>query len=250
MRTRWVHVDGRDVRLLERGAGPPVVLVHGLGLSAGVWEPHLTRLADAGYRGLAPDLPGFGKSAGPPLGMSISAAADWLLRLADTLALRRAAWVGHSVGTQQVIRLAASAPERVAALVLAAPTGRTGWRAARQPFGLAATAFQEPPALVAGVLKRYLLNPMATLSTWTRATRHDTLLDAPHVSSTTLLVLGESDAVVPDRFVERLERSLPDVETRRIEGASHAVALDPVDEFMDAVLGFLARRYADRSSTD
>lgn len=242
MITRWLSVDGRKVRLLEQGAGPPVVLVHGLGLSAGVWEPHLARLSDAGYRTLAPDLPGFGRSPGPVAGLSVTATAAWLLRLADAIGLERAAWVGHSVGTQQVMRLAASAPERAAALVLAAPTGRAGWRAVRQPFGLAATAFQERPGLVARVVKRYLLSPTATLGTWLRALGHDTVLDASRIACPTLLVVGERDAVVPGRFVALLERRLRDVATRRIEGSSHAVALDH-DPFCDAVLRFLGRRY-------
>lgn len=243
MRTRWLNVDGRKARLLERGAGPPVVLIHGLGLSAGVWTPHLTRLSNAGYHALAPDLPGFGQSPGPLTGLSIPATADWLLRLADAIDLERAAWVGHSVSTQQVMRLAAAAPERAAALVLAAPTGRARWHALRQPFGLAATTFQEPPRLVAGVAKRYLLSPMATVGTWIRTISHATALDAPRISCPALLVVGERDVVMPERFVTTLERLLPDVETRRIEGASHAVALDH-DPFCDTVLRFLARRYS------
>lgn len=194
MRTRWLSVDGRPARLLERGAGPPVVLVHGLGLSARVWAPHLARLSEAGFHALAPG--------------------------------------------------------RAAAIVLAAPTGRAGWHALRQPFGLAATALQEPPGLVAGVVKRYLLSPMATLGTWLRAMNHVTVLDAPRIACAALLVVGERDAVVPERFVALLERLLRDVETLRIPGASHAVALDPVDPFCDAVLEFLDRRYSRGRITD
>lgn len=250
MRTRWLSIAGRKARLLERGTGPPVVLVHGLGLSAGVWEPHLTRLSEAGFHALAPDLPGFGRSPGPRAGLSVHHAAEWLLRLADTLGLERAAWVGHSVGTQQVMRLAAEAPGRAAALVLAAPTGRAGWHALRQPFGLAATALQEPPGLVTGVLRRYLLSPMATLGTWFRAMNHAAVLDAPRIACPALLVVGERDAVVPERFVALLQRLIRDVETLRIPGASHAVALDPIDPFCDAVLEFLDRCYSRGRITD
>lgn len=242
-RTRWLHVDGRATRLLEQGSGRPVVLVHGLGLSAGVWEPHLERLSRAGYRALAPDLPGFGQSDGPMTGLSVPATARWLLGLADTLGLSSAAWVGHSVGTQQVLQLAATAPDRAAAVVLAAPTGRAGWHLVHHPAGLLATAFQEPPGLVASIVRRYLRSPLTTLSTWIRSMRHVAALDAPRVSCPTLLVLGERDAVVSEPFVARLERLLPDAETCSIRGASHAVAINPVEPFTDALLDFFRRRY-------
>lgn len=242
-RERRVRVAGREVRLLEQGAGPAVVLVHGLGLTATVWEEHLDRLASAGYRALAPDLPGFGDSDGSMRGMSMPESAQWLLRLADVLELDRAAWLGHSVGAQQVVSLAASAPERAAALILAAPTGRRGHRPLRSPLGLLATGFQERPRLVAGVLRRYLRSPLITMSTWRHSIRHQTALDAPLVKCPTLLVVGERDLVVPDHFVEHLQRLISDSIVVRIEGASHAVALDPVQPFMDVVLRFLTRRY-------
>lgn len=242
-RERRIRVAGREVRLLEQGEGPAIVLVHGLGLTATVWEEHLDRLAAAGYRALAPDLPGFGYSDGSLRGMSIPESARWLLRLADVLELDRAAWLGHSVGAQQVVSLAASSPERVAALILAAPTGRRGRYPLRSPLGLLATGFQEQPRLVAGVLRRYLRSPITTVSTWRESVRHQTALDAPRVKCPTLLVIGDRDTVVPDHFVEHLQRLISDSTVVRIEDATHAVALDPVQPFMDAVIRFLTRRY-------
>jgi pimeloyl-ACP methyl ester carboxylesterase len=227
-----------------------VILVHGLGLTATVWEPHLVRLADAGYRAVAPDLPGFGRSAGPLTGMPVQRAASWLRAFADIVEVDRAAWIGHSVGTQQLVRLARDAPDRTAALVLAAPTGRTGRHAARPPLGLVATAFQEPAPLVAGVVRRYLAGPLVTAGTWTRSLRHDSALDAPLVTCPTLIIRGGRDRVVPERFARQLARLIPDARVDRIEGASHAVALDPVQPFMDRVIRFLTRRYGRGVRTD
>lgn len=246
----WLRLDGRQVRVLERGAGPPVILVHGLGLSAGLWKPHLALLAAAGYRAIAPDLPGFGRSDGPLSGLTVGAIADWLVRLADALDVDRAAWIGHSVGAQQLVRLAASAPDRAAALVLAAPTGRTGWHAVHQPLGLLVTAFQERPRLVGNVIRRYLRSPATTISTWLRSMGHDIAVDAPRVACPTLLVVGEHDVVVPATFVELLERLLPEAESWVLEDASHAVAIGPIEPFTRTVLAFLARRYSPGAPPD
>lgn len=247
--THWRSLDGRKVRLLEQGTGPPVMLIHGLGLNAGVWRPHLDRLAAAGYRAIAPDLPGFGHSEGPLTGLSIREAADWLGRLADLLGVQRAAWLGHSIAAQQIVTLAASSPDRVAALVLAAPTGRAGRHMLRQPLGLLTTAFQEKPRLVGDVLRRYLLSPTSTVGTWVRAQRHDLALDAPRVRCPTLLVAGQRDAVVTDPFLHLLLQLLPDATLHRIDDATHAVAIGAIGPFTDAVLAFFARRYRRGQST-
>lgn len=248
--TRWLRIDGRKVRLLERGSGRPLVLVHGLGLTATVWEPHFDRLAGAGYRVLAPDLPGFGHSEGPWTGLSVGSAAAWLERLADRLDVRQAAWVGHSMAAQHIVRLAVSSPGRVAALILAAPTGRSGRHLLRQPLGLLATALQERPRLVASVMRRYFLSPTATVGTWLRSQPHDMALEAPRVTAPTLLVAGERDTVVTQPFLDLLLRVFGDAELRRVPDATHAVAIEAVDPFTDAILGFLGRRYRSGESTD
>lgn len=247
---RWIRIQGRKVRVLERGEGPAVVFVHGLGLTGGVWRPHLDTLAAAGYRVLAPDLPGFGHSEGPVSGLSMAGAADWLAELALAMGVRRAAWVGHSVGAQQVVRLAVRSPDRVDALVLAAPTGRAGRHMVRQPLGLITTTFQEEPRLVGDVIRRYMRSPISTLATWARAQRHDLALDAARTRCPTLLVAGDRDAVVPTHFLELLLQLFPDATLHWIEGGTHAVAIDPVEPFTDALLGFLGRRYRSGVSTE
>lgn len=242
-RTVRLTLDGRAARVLVQGSGPPVVLLHGLGLAAGLWKPHLGRLSEAGYQAVAVDLPGFGESEGPRRGLSVPEVADWLNRLAADLDIREAAWIGHSLGAQQITRLAADSPDRVSALVLAAPIGRSGRHALRQLVGLGLSVFRERPRLVAAVLRRYSRAPLTTLTSWLRAMRHDLFLEAAGLRFPTLIILGEHDPVVPRDFGEELLRLIPDSRLETIEGAGHAVALDPVDPFCDAVIAFLLRRY-------
>lgn len=243
------EVDGREVRVLEcDGGGDVIVLLHGLGLSAGCWRPHLEVLAAAGYRVVAPDLPGFGRSAGPLRGYDVAETAAWLERFAAAEALPPAAWVGHSHSCQLLLSLARRAPHRVTALVLAAPTGQSrGFRrVGAQLIGLATDAFREEPRLVAGVVRRYLAAPVATVRTWLRARNHRPETDAAGTRAPVLIVLGEADPVVDVRFARRLARRLADVRLRIIPDAAHAVALDPAREFCDVVAGFLRRSAARR----
>jgi pimeloyl-ACP methyl ester carboxylesterase len=105
------------VRVLEAGDGPPLLLVHGSGMSASTWAPLLPHLA--GFRLIALDLPGFGLSdAFDYAGRSLREhAVAQLTSLLDALALERVPVIGTSLGGMWALCLAADAPERITALV-------------------------------------------------------------------------------------------------------------------------------------
>jgi pimeloyl-ACP methyl ester carboxylesterase len=104
------------VRVLEAGDGPPLLLVHGSGMSASTWAPLMAHLP--GRRLIALDLPGFGLS--DPLdyrGRSLREhAVAQLTSLLDALELERVPIVGTSLGGQWALYLAADAPQRVTAV--------------------------------------------------------------------------------------------------------------------------------------
>jgi pimeloyl-ACP methyl ester carboxylesterase len=104
------------VRVLEAGDGPPLLLVHGSGMSASTWAPLLPYLAD--HRLIAFDLPGFGLSnAFDYAGRSLRRhAVAQLTSLLDTLDLERVPVIGTSLGGMWALCLAVEAPERITAL--------------------------------------------------------------------------------------------------------------------------------------
>jgi pimeloyl-ACP methyl ester carboxylesterase len=99
----------------ERGSGDAVVLLHAGVADRTEWRAHLEPLAAASRRVVAMDLPGFGDAPEPP-----GPQAPWrdVLETMDALDIGRAALVGNSAGAGVALRVAAVAPERVAALVL------------------------------------------------------------------------------------------------------------------------------------
>lgn len=241
-----ITAGGHAVRLLRAGSGPAVVLVHGLGLGADVWEYHVARLAREGYDVLAPDLPGFGPTTGPSLGWSVDKAARWLADFADEAGVRRAVWVGHSVSAQYVLRLCALRPYLVGGMVLAAPTGEPGTlRWLSQLLGLARTSVREPLPLVGRVLRHYLTTPpLRTIGTWLGGRRHDSLADARRVDCRLRVVLGGRDPVVPVAFAARLAESAPAGDLVVIPDSAHGVALAPPEPFCRVLLSFLEKTTA------
>ena len=112
-------VNGIRLHVHDVGDGPPVVLAHGFPELAYSWRHQIPALAEAGYRVLAPDQRGYGRSDRPPdvEDYDIVALTDDLIGLLDAIDAPSAVFVGHDWGALVVWDLAQRAPERVAGVV-------------------------------------------------------------------------------------------------------------------------------------
>ncbi len=137
LRARRISVDGVDWHYLEGGDGPVLVLVHGFGGDADNWlriAPMLTR----SFRVIAPDLIGFGESAGGPgFDYAIEAQSGRLDDLLNAVGVEECILVGSSMGGWIATQLAINRPGKTRALWLIAPLGV---RTCRQSELLAAIA--------------------------------------------------------------------------------------------------------------
>jgi pimeloyl-ACP methyl ester carboxylesterase len=114
---RRLNLAGVSTALLEAGAGPPLVLLHGQGGWSGMWLPFIPELATS-HRVVAPDLPGLGASEvddSPPDGARVLA---WLDELVERTCPAPPALVGVSLGASIAARFAIAHPDRLARLVL------------------------------------------------------------------------------------------------------------------------------------
>ncbi len=114
-----VPVGGIALNARQVGAGPDMVLVHGLGANHAFWSIKLLLPLAHRFRVTIYDLRGHGYSDMPPAGYTTADMAEDLRRLMDHLGIRSAHLVGHSYGAVTALHLAALHPERVATLALA-----------------------------------------------------------------------------------------------------------------------------------
>jgi non-heme chloroperoxidase len=134
--------DGTDIYYKDWGSGPAVVFSHGWPLSADAWEDQMVFLASHGYRCIAHDRRGHGRSSQPWNGNDMDTYADDLAALADALDLRDATFIGHSTGGGEVARyIGRRGTSRVARAVLVSAVPPLMLRTDANPEGLPISVF-------------------------------------------------------------------------------------------------------------
>jgi len=141
--------DGTQIYYKDWGEGPPLVFSHGWPLSADAWEDQMIFLAARGYRCIAHDRRGHGRSGQPWNGNDMDTYADDLAELVAALDLRDAIHIGHSTGGGEVARyIGRHGTGRVAKAVLISAVPPLMLKTAANPGGLPISAFDELRAAV------------------------------------------------------------------------------------------------------
>ena len=143
--------DGTQIYYTDQSTGQPVVFSHGWPLCSDAWQIELKLLADNGYRTIAHDRRGHGRSSQPWNGNEMDTYARDLAELIESLDLRDVILVGHSTGGGEVVRYAAQHGKgRVAKVVTAGAVPPIMLKSQSNPEG---TPIEALDAIRAGVLK-------------------------------------------------------------------------------------------------
>jgi non-heme chloroperoxidase len=143
--------DGIEMYYTEQGEGQPIVFAHGWPLSSDAWQPELKFFSDNGFRTIAHDRRGHGRSEKTAVGHTIDQYAKDLAALVEHLDLRDVIVIGHSTGGGEVVRYAAQyANGRVAKVVTAGAIPPIMVRTDGNPDGTPIEAFDD---IRAGVLE-------------------------------------------------------------------------------------------------
>jgi pimeloyl-ACP methyl ester carboxylesterase len=238
--SRRLDVLGLQIHARVGGAGMPVVLLHGYGVS-GTYMLPLARSLAPSFSVFVPDLPGFGRSEQPrsPLGIVDLAAA--LADLLDAAGLQCPAFVANSMGCQVLTELAVRQPARVGPIVLIGPTVDPQRRTARrQLFDGLRDAAREPGSLLARTAYDDVRFGVVGLLSTARSALADRIEERlPLVTQPALVVRGEQDGFVGQTWAETAAALLPRGRLVVVPGQPHAVHYtrpDLVARMVDALV--------------
>jgi pimeloyl-ACP methyl ester carboxylesterase len=234
-----------------------IVFVHGAGLDHSSFALQSRYFGYHGHNVFALDLPGHGRSEGPPI-PSIAGMADWVLAVLDAHEIERASIVGHSMGALVALDAASRRPERVERLACVgvgypmnvseafleaarrneqtAFDMETIWgHAVQVPFGgnpnPGMWMYGDMLARLARLAPGVLYNDLKACNDYSS--------DFAGVRCPVLLILGRRDVMTPPR-AESLLQKLPNVRTQLVELSGHSLMAEAPDATLDALVRFVA----------
>jgi pimeloyl-ACP methyl ester carboxylesterase len=262
-----------EIHYQDYGTGRPVVLIHGWPLSGRSWESQVPALVGAGYRVIAYDRRGFGRSSQPWGGYDYDTFASDLETLLRHLEIREAALVGFSMGGGEVARLVGRhGTERVSKAVFAAAITPCLYKSPDNPEGglddATIAEFENgvrkdrlafldqfskgffgvgQELKVSEQQRRYALeiaafaSPKGTLDCIGAFSRTDFRADLRKFRLPTLVIHGDADAIVPFEVSgKRTVAAIPGAKLSLVKGGPHGLNVSHAEEFNRALIGFLA----------
>ncbi|MET8413189.1 alpha/beta hydrolase [Streptomyces sp. NPDC005195] len=265
--------DGTEIFYKDWGSGQPIVFSHGWPLTADAWDPQVNFVADNGFRGIAHDRRGGGRSGQTWEGNDLDTYADDLASLIEALDLRDVILVGHSTGGGEVARyIGRHGTGRVAKAVLLSAIPPLMLKTEANPEGLPIEVFDEIRAGVAKDRSQFYQDLSETFyganregSTVSEGTRDafwmwsmqvgiksaydcvkafsetDLTEDLKRFDVPTLIVHGDDDQIVPIVAAgEKSSKLVKDSTFKVYPGAPHGLAMVPVfaDRFNADLLEF------------
>jgi pimeloyl-ACP methyl ester carboxylesterase len=261
--TRSAPIAEGTIEYNVAGSGPTVLLIHGLFADKEQWNALACRLAEAGYRAVAVDLPGYGKSSGYPLSAyRLERQVDLLWALARHLALDRFDVAGNSMGGTIATLYAVRHPAQVRSLAfLGSPLGLESWHPDLKnaiyrginPFIPIDESQLElelrllfvhppaiPPQIRQAIVAGYVKNNRHYVRVWNIVNLYnDVLTRTPAPKTVTLIVWGNDDHVFPVAGAQRLGRRIAGSEVRRLPDAGHMLHMESADAVAPVYVGFL-----------
>ena len=265
LQPRSLPLAGGTVVYHDAGAGPGVVLVHGLFANKEQWNAMACRVAAAGYRVIAPDLPGFGASQGFPVTVyRLEMQATLLQAFLRRLEVHRYHLAGNSMGGAIGSMVAERFPQDVAGLAfIGAPLGVVPWNtplreaieAGVNPFIPVTTAqldlelallFVAPPALPAAtkdaLVAPYVRDNLHYVQVWNIVNLYgDVLIARPPATPRALIVWGAQDRIYSVQGAPLLARALPRSELHVLADAGHLLHVERPEIAADLLVDWLRR---------
>jgi pimeloyl-ACP methyl ester carboxylesterase len=237
------HVGKYRIHALHAGTGEHLILLHGLSGSARWWRHNVPAFAEH-FRTHAPDLVGFGRSRAWAAQPSIPEMAEIVVQWMDARSIPSAHLIGHSMGGQISIHIAARAPARVNRLVLVSSAGIPRHLTMAGMANLIAEVvpprrWGNPAFLPTIATDALRAGPRVLLGAASWLLRDDVRPLLPEIKAPTLIVWGKLDPLTPFVHGEFMAQRIPNAKLIAYEDAAHMPMVDCAERFNREVLSFV-----------
>lgn len=240
-----LEIRGLRLKYHRSGSGPPIILIHGLGLSLREWQKNLATLQRWGTV-YALDLPGFGESEDPEQTLQTRHLAQIALNFAEILQIEPAVWIGHSLGGEICLWAASLRPQAVRGMVLAASLGlepRPGL--GRRFLGLLVDGFLERPGFMFKLYRAYLqAGPWRIIRTIQKSQDNAILRQIRLLNMPVLVINGKWDPIVSLSEGRLLSRRLLRGEWQVLD-APHGLVYTCAEPFNQRIEQFFATHFTE-----
>jgi pimeloyl-ACP methyl ester carboxylesterase len=260
---KQIDIFGQKIHYVEAGAGPTVILLHGLGGDISNWGQNLPVLA-AKYHVFALDQIGFGKSDKPMINYRVQTLVDFLDSFCRKLEITKATVVGNSLGGWTAMAFALEHPEKVSRLVLVDSAGYSFAKEGRTVsrdlmLRLNASSIDDAKSVLSmilankqmiteGLAEQFLAQHLARNDGYTINAFIDSILRGEDfvdgklgaIKVPTLIVWGREDLLVPLNSGNMLAHDIGGSELVVLDRCGHVPMLECAQPFNAAVLKFLA----------
>jgi pimeloyl-ACP methyl ester carboxylesterase len=242
----FTTTDGVRIYYESHGTGDPLVLIGGLGLAVAEMRPLINALAAAGYRVIAADNRGAGRSAKPPGPYTIGQMAGDVAGLLTRIGVERAHVLGISMGGRVALALALDHPKLVDHLVLTSTGPRAAHPVPHPPPGPPAPPRRWRVRAGLAVSRLPVLrgkNPPpspALRAQFQASSSFDATARLAEITQPTLIVHGRADRIIPVALARETHDAIPGSRLALLHGG-HLISLLPhrQQQFVATVLGFL-----------
>jgi len=201
----------------------PIVLLHGIGMGRSVYLDFVQRLSG---RVIGLDLPGFGEAPEPVRTLTMERHADLVAAYLRTRGITDAVVLGHSMGSQIAVEVAARHPDVVSALVLAGPTVNSAARSIRvQAVYLLRDLIGERPEVLWRGAREYLRGGPHLLRKMRATIAHRPENAYPRVRVPVLVVRGQHDPLAPMTWCREIVDAMPDARFEEIPDHGHGTLI-------------------------
>jgi len=250
-----ILIQGIKTNYKIAGSGPAILVLHGWGGSSDSWIRVQEILANQGYKVIAPDFPGFGKSKTPFEAWNVTNYVKWLFDFTNFLNLEKFFVLAHSFGGRVAIKFAVNYPEKLKGLILCSSAGikpKPGLKT-RIIFRLAKIGntlftpkhlirFKDGARNLFYIFLRhrdYVKADGTMKETIKKVLDEDLLSDLSEMKTKTLIIWGKNDRMVPVKYAYIFKEKIENSELVILPKIGHSPHLEVPEKLANLILEFL-----------